>query len=41
MARDRMSSDVGISWCRCSSSHWKWEVETQTHLPASSHPHFL
>lgn len=21
MARDRMSSDVGISWCRCSSSH--------------------
>lgn len=21
MARDRISSDVGISWCRCSSSH--------------------
>lgn len=32
MARDRMSSDVGISWCRCSSSHCKRECETQAHL---------
>lgn len=32
MARDRMSSDVGISWCRCSSSHCEREVKTQAHL---------
>ena len=32
MARDRMSSDVGISWCRCSSSHCEREFKTQAHL---------
>lgn len=38
MARDRMSSDVGISWCRCSSSHCEGEVNTRPHLLASA-PH--
>lgn len=36
MARDRMSSEVGISWCRCSSSHWNREFETRTYQPAPS-----
>ena len=36
MARDRMSSDVGISWCRCSSSHCEREARPRlTSSPAT------
>lgn len=40
MARDRMSRDVGISWCRCSSSHCRWG-KRQAHLLAASHQPLL
>ena len=38
MARDRMSRDVGISWCRWSSSHCNCRSKAQTHPRASSCP---